>query len=67
MKTLQLVSRDGTTVSVTVDENVPLLSQIVLSEGMIAMYDGSRLLPEDSFISREMTNKDYVDLMEHHN
>ena len=68
MKTLQLVARSGTTVLVEIDEGMPLLPQLALvinsKNELIILHDGSRLLPGDTFTSREMTDKDSIDLME---
>lgn len=64
MNTLQLVSRDGSTQLVKVDPYQPLLPQLALPEHLLAFHDGARLVSGDTFVSREMKNKDFLDLIE---
>lgn len=58
------MTRDGTTTLVEIDEYKPLLAQLALAQDVNALHDGARLRSEDTFASRGMMNKDYIDLLE---
>ena len=63
MKRLRVVSWDGTTTTVKIEEAKPLLAQLDVPLGFLTFYEGERLRSGDTFLSRGMTDNDYIDLV----